>query len=264
MVNFSEIISDVKRFDAIVSVFFEFGFENLIQKIGLHKNVKLKHKVKGKINMAVIIQKMIPSINSGVSFTVNPTNNDSNQMEIELVNGLGDSLVSGSVTPDSYVIDKKSKKIVKKSINSNKNISAQKLKKVLEVSNKIEQHYNQPQDIEFAFADKLYVLQSRPITTLKKQESWKKIISREYGVQYCEISLRTLSPELKNHVPYQFYDQIYVPEEGNQVCYMKELQWDKFVQKVEQKYNLSNIKMYEKDFFQRGQDYVDYCKFISN
>jgi len=255
--SFLNVDTEKKLFDSIVKCFKSIDSKRAIA-------YRKKNKVKGKINMAVIIQKMIPSINSGVSFTVNPTNNDSNQMVIELVNGLGDSLVSGSVTPDSYVIDKKSKKIVKKSINSNKNISAQKLKKVLEVSNKIEQHYNQPQDIEFAFADKLYVLQSRPITTLKKQESWKKIISREYGVQYCEISLRTLSPELKNHVPYQFYDQIYVPEEGNQVCYMKELQWDKFVQKVEQKYNLSNIKMYEKDFFQRGQDYVDYCKFISN
>lgn len=59
-----------------------------------------------KISVAVVIQKMIQSEKSGVSFSVHPITQDRNQLIIEAGLGLGESLVSGRITPDSYVVEK--------------------------------------------------------------------------------------------------------------------------------------------------------------
>ena len=59
-----------------------------------------------KISVAVVIQKMIQSEKSGIAFSVHPVTQDYNQLIIEAGFGLGEAIVSGSVTPDSYVVDK--------------------------------------------------------------------------------------------------------------------------------------------------------------
>jgi rifampicin phosphotransferase len=222
-----------------------------------------KNKIKGSVYMAVVIQEMIDSKFSGVTFTANPITNNKNEILIECVKGLGEELVSGNTIPSSYLIDKKNDKIIEKKINNGIILLKKNLNKLIKISKKIEEHYKKPQDIEWAISDKFYIIQSRPITTLNnKNEKWKKIISREYGVQYCEISLRTLSPELKNHVPFKLYDQIYVPEDDNQVCYIEESVWNKFVSKLLDKWTVNNIKEYENEFFKYGEEYVDFCKDI--
>lgn len=146
---------------------------------------------KQKISVAVVIQKMIESEASGVAFSVHPITEDRNQMIIEAGFGLGEAIVSGQITPDSYVVEKEPRNILDININtqtrglylSKKNsnewieipepkASSQVLTKdqILELSNlviKIEKHYNFPCDIEWAYEKgKFYVTQSRPITTL--------------------------------------------------------------------------------------------------
>ena len=59
-----------------------------------------------KISVAVVIQKMIQSEKSGIAFSVHPVTEDPNQLIIEAGWGLGEAIVSGSITPDSYVVDK--------------------------------------------------------------------------------------------------------------------------------------------------------------
>ncbi|MFA6184086.1 MAG: PEP/pyruvate-binding domain-containing protein [Parcubacteria group bacterium] len=61
---------------------------------------------KQKISVAVVVQKMIQSEKSGIAFSVHPVTQDYNQLIIEAGFGLGEAIVSGSVTPDSYVVDK--------------------------------------------------------------------------------------------------------------------------------------------------------------
>jgi pyruvate,water dikinase len=61
---------------------------------------------KDKISVAVVIQKMVESEESGIAFSVHPVTQDKNQIIIEAGFGLGEAIVSGSITPDSYVIDK--------------------------------------------------------------------------------------------------------------------------------------------------------------
>ena len=145
-----------------------------------------------KVSVAVVVQKMVDSSVSGVAFTVHPVTEDKNQMIIEAGLGLGESIVSGSITPDSYVIDKKDKLImdiaianqekmmiikgakgglkwqkVPKVKQEKQKLSGPKIMELSELCLKIEKHYKHPQDIEWGMEkDKLYILQSRPITTL--------------------------------------------------------------------------------------------------
>lgn len=95
---------------------------------------------------------------------------------------------------------------------------------------------------------------------------WKKIISREYGVQYTEISLKSLSPKYKFIVPRPFYEQIYVPENGNQVCFIDERKWNSLVKALKKKYlgKVENYGKFEKLFIKTGKEYVEISKKIAS
>ena len=146
-----------------------------------------------KISVAVVIQKMVDSEISGIAFSVHPVTEDKNQLIIEAGYGLGEAIVSGQITPDSYVVEKKPRKIIDINVNIQntalyrstnggnewKNISEPQASsqvlnenQILELSEMIigiENHYRFPCDIEWASeSNKFYVLQSRPITTLLK------------------------------------------------------------------------------------------------
>ncbi|MBL7058355.1 hypothetical protein ISS03_03390 [Patescibacteria group bacterium] len=146
------------------------------------------------ISVAVVVQKMVDSEKSGIAFSVHPVTEDYNQLIIEASFGLGEAIVSGQVTPDNYVVKKDTKELIDKNImiqsrglyrikkggNKWKDVSKttgekQVLtdKQILDLSEmiiKIEKHYNKPQDIEWAMeGDKIYIVQSRPITTLKQK-----------------------------------------------------------------------------------------------
>ena len=84
---------------------------------------------------------------------------------IEIVVGLGEKLVSGAVTPNTYFMNKKKHVVEQKSIEFE--FDEKILTEISKLGEKIEKHYGKPQDIEFAIHEnKIYVLQSRPITTL--------------------------------------------------------------------------------------------------
>lgn len=146
---------------------------------------------KTKISVAVVVQKMINSEKSGVCFTVHPVTKDRNQMVIEAGLGLGEAIVSGMITPDTYVVDKKDKTIldiniasqekmiirkkgagtktmaVKKSERDKQVLSGKQIIELAEICRSIEKHYRHPQDIEWALEkNKFYITQTRPITTL--------------------------------------------------------------------------------------------------
>ncbi|MBD3262995.1 phosphoenolpyruvate synthase, partial [Candidatus Woesearchaeota archaeon] len=135
--------------------------------------------------------------NSGVMFSINPATNNKEQVVIEAAYGLGEAVVSGSVNPNTYIVNKKTKEILEKDIpgqdfkiirdpNTNKNIKAdvseeEKEKQVLTdaevkslagLANRVEKHYDYPQDMEWAIErNKLYLVQTRPVTTVKKVKS---------------------------------------------------------------------------------------------
>lgn len=148
-----------------------------------------------KISVAVVVQKMVDAEFSGIAFSVHPVTENPNQMIIEAGYGLGEAIVSGQVTPDSYVIEKEPRKIIDINIftqtealyrnpnggNKWKNIlepkassqvlSEKQMLDLAEIIVAIEKHYGFPCDIEWAFEkEKFYVVQSRPITTLTNSD----------------------------------------------------------------------------------------------
>ncbi|VVA44111.1 putative phosphoenolpyruvate synthase [Candidatus Roizmanbacteria bacterium] len=147
-----------------------------------------------KVGLAVVVQRMIESEKSGVAFSIDPVTNDKNKIVIEAIFGLGEYIVQGRVTPDHYEVDKRSLVITKNEIGkqdvkfvrsniSNKEVKLGKAGSVVKLSNQeilkvallvrdIENHYYFPQDIEWAIKnDRVYIVQSRPITTTKNNTS---------------------------------------------------------------------------------------------
>ncbi len=122
-----------------------------------------------KAFLAVIIQKMVNADTAGVMFTMNPINKSDDEMIIEACFGLGEKLVSGEITPDTFILNKKEETVKEQYLNFEKQtLSEEQLKELISVGKKIEQHYKKPMDIEWAIEDgKVHVLQARPITTLK-------------------------------------------------------------------------------------------------
>ena len=154
-----------------------------------------------KVGIAVPVQIMIPSDVSGVMFTIDPISNEKNKIVIEAVYGLGEYMVQGVVSPDHYVVEKNSLEILQKTISSQKvqlirakietkeasvptrlqnkrKLTDNQIIEVAKLGRKAHQHYFFPQDIEWAiFKNKVYILQSRPITTInKKNENLKEEI----------------------------------------------------------------------------------------
>jgi len=145
---------------------------------------------KHKVSVAVVVQKMIQSEISGITFTVHPVTKDKNQMVLEAAFGLGEAIVGGMVTPDTYVVHKNDFSILDinvseqtfgifKTAHGNKNkkfsksqggkqkLTGRQIIELAKICKSIENHYKLPQDIEWAFEKgKFYITQSRPITTL--------------------------------------------------------------------------------------------------
>ena len=199
--------------------------ENMLEKIkevwiSSFSNHVMKYRKEGKINNeinvpAVIIQEMVNSEKAGVGFSVNPVNNNYDEVVISGTYGLGTSIVDGDENGDLFIYNKKTKEIKKE-------IRTKKIRQVLDFENKkikteeinieeeilndsevcelgeniinIEKYYGKPQDMEWAFEKgKLYILQSRPITTLEKtgKKTYNTIIWDNSNIveSYPEITL---------------------------------------------------------------------------
>lgn len=144
------------------------------------------------MDIAVVVQRQIPSTRAGVMFTVDPASGDRGTLVIEGSFGLGEAVVSGSVSPDRYVVTKDSRTITTRSVRPKELViegvdgggtrtrmlsGPESLRPVLddrevlqlaELGIAIERHYGSPQDTEWSFdpAGAVWMLQSRPITTI--------------------------------------------------------------------------------------------------
>jgi pyruvate,water dikinase len=184
--TFEEIISSIKKCWA--SLFSPGALLYFLQIKKENSDLDLRD-----VHMAIIIQEMVDSDISGVSFTINVLNNEPNQILINSSWGLGEAIANNKTIPDTLIIDKKSFKIVNKILGkkekmikkdpSNSTTTTQdvplelqgqwslnkaQLEKIARICIKIEDKMGYPQDIEWAIEkDRFYILQSRPITTIK-------------------------------------------------------------------------------------------------
>ena len=158
------------------------------------------------VALAVVIQEMVESEKSGVLFTVNPITHNTEEMQINASYGLGESVVSGRVTADSYLCDKKgnlkfcqigskqtqiiyadesgadTKEVpVSAKMQQERCLSEQEIASLCDEAVRVENHYGQPMDIEWGINNgSVYILQARAITTLKANHSEEDRLVAEY------------------------------------------------------------------------------------
>ncbi|MCR5098188.1 MAG: phosphoenolpyruvate synthase [Lachnospiraceae bacterium] len=146
------------------------------------------------VALAVVIQTMVASEKAGVLFTVDPIENDTDAMRINSSFGLGESVVSGRVTADSILVSKNGKILsydcgskltriiyddnytkevpVAPELQNAPSLSEKEIEKLCHEGALIENHYGKPMDIEWAVCgDRVYILQARPITTIKSKST---------------------------------------------------------------------------------------------
>ena len=140
--------------------------------------------------IAVVVQRMVPAEMAGVMFTANPITGARNEIVVDASPGLGEAIVSGLVTPDHFVLDKRSGRVKEQQIgrreviiqarsdggtervegSTTANVQAlpdQALSRLARLGVDIEQHFGQPQDVEWAWVNgKMFIVQARPITAL--------------------------------------------------------------------------------------------------
>lgn len=151
---------------------------------------RIKKEIPHLEGMAVVIQEMIPAEISGTAFTTHPDTGDKNAIIIESSWGIGESIVSGLVTPDRYIVNKKNLKVIKKIVGRKKitvrtdkggiaridtpddkmnafSLRDTSIENITKVCLNIEKTFKYPQDIEWCIhKNKIWILQSRAITSL--------------------------------------------------------------------------------------------------
>ncbi|TKX84562.1 phosphoenolpyruvate synthase, partial [Halorubrum sp. SS5] len=148
-----------------------------------------------EVDIAVVVQRMVDAEKSGVMFTSHPSTGEP-QVTIEAAWGLGEAVVSGTVSPDNYVYDRERGAVDKVTVADKKVemvkdaetgetvqldveeerrhervLSDAEIGDLVELGERVESHYGAPQDVEWAiYDDEIYMLQSRPITTIREDE----------------------------------------------------------------------------------------------
>ena len=164
--------------------------------------------------IAVVVQRMVASDRSGVMFTVDPTTGHREELLIEASYGLGESVVGGRVEPDTWVIAKADRAIVRSRVGAKKDklvrtdegeeaipvaeaerkvfsLSTDEVREVADLGVTIESHYGMPMDVEFAFeGGALYVVQARPITTLGERTAKGAVLVRGLGASRGRVAGR--------------------------------------------------------------------------
>ncbi|MFC7226017.1 phosphoenolpyruvate synthase [Salinirubellus salinus] len=146
-----------------------------------------------KVDIAVVVQQMVDAEKSGVMFTSHPSTGEA-RIIIEAAWGLGEAVVSGSVSPDNYVVDRRTGEIIDETTAEKKVmmvrdeesgstvtldvpedrrgervLTDEEIATLVELGETAEAHYDEPQDVEWALVDgEVFMLQSRPITTISE------------------------------------------------------------------------------------------------
>ncbi|WP_144901692.1 phosphoenolpyruvate synthase [Halobellus captivus] len=149
-----------------------------------------------EVDIAVVVQEMVDAEKSGVLFTSHPSTGEP-QIIIEAAWGLGEAVVSGSVSPDNYVVNRETAEVETVTVADKKMMMVKdeetgetvdrdvpdekrsarvltdaEIEELVEIGARVEDHYGTPQDVEWAIYDgDVYMLQSRPITTIGEEES---------------------------------------------------------------------------------------------
>lgn len=174
------------------------------------------------LSMAVAVQKMVDARTAGVAMTIDPSNGDRSTIVIDAAWGLGESVVSGTVTPDNLHVDKvlltiseehigdkhiemvpdaDSQGVVEREVEperrSIRSLDDDEVKAVAAIAKRAEKHFGSPQDIEWAIdrtlpaGENLLLLQSRPETVWSNKPKDRTPTSSGFGIASITQSLMT-------------------------------------------------------------------------
>lgn len=125
-----------------------------------------------KVKMAVLVQEMVAADHAGVVFTADPLTGATDRFVVECVSGLGEGLVQGTIQPERAVVEKQTGRVLVSP--ENELLSSATLEHLCDLARRTERLFSAPQDIEWAQRDgKLFLLQSRPITTKAPVKTWE-------------------------------------------------------------------------------------------
>jgi pyruvate,water dikinase len=151
-----------------------------------------KGYAQAEMDIAVVVQRQVEAARAGVMFTLDPATGAADRLVIEGAFGLGESVVSGAVSPDRYVVRKDDLEIEKREIHRKEievvgaanagtltreltgdradqpALSDEEARSIAELGTRIENHYGSPQDTEWAIdpAGEIWILQARPVTSV--------------------------------------------------------------------------------------------------
>jgi pyruvate, water dikinase len=166
-----------------------------------------------KVYIAIPVQKQLGVLSkdeylqgkykAGIGFTIHPVTGEKNKIVVEASYGQGEAVVSGEVNPDTYVIDKESGKVLEAHIGTKEKmkitkeggeleevevpenmrkvlcLSEDEIKQLWNLARKLEEHYQFPQDFEWASENgKVYLVQSRPVTVFYEKKEAKIIVEK--------------------------------------------------------------------------------------
>lgn len=152
--------------------------------------------LEGDHDMAVVVQRLVPASISGVLFTADPVSGGRKSMTGQYVHGQGDRLVAGQVTGSSFTIQRPEGRY------QGPNELKPYARKLAKLATRLERDLGCPQDIEWAIAGKeIYLLQSRPITTLQGYDptkgEWNASLTGDYlwsNVNFGEAVSAVMTP----------------------------------------------------------------------
>src|SRR5438067_6637200 len=123
----------------------------------------------GKV--AVLVQRLVEADAAGVAYSANPVTGDRQEATVSAVRGLGERLVSGQSDPDEWIVRGAGAEARRRSEDA---IDATRAQALADLARRAADRFGSPQDIEWAIAgDRLFLLQSRPITALPEQVCWE-------------------------------------------------------------------------------------------
>jgi pyruvate,water dikinase len=159
-----ETILGVHGYDAVADAVRQCWASAFSARVAAYKSSK------GQTNhasMAVLVQHLVQADAAGVAFTANPVNGHRDETVVSAVRGLGERLVSGNASPDEWIV--RGQDAVHNSAPEDA-IDATQARAIATMARQAEAHFGSPQDVEWAIANgKLFMLQARPITTLREQ-----------------------------------------------------------------------------------------------
>jgi phosphohistidine swiveling domain-containing protein len=181
--------------------------------------------------LAVVVQRLIPAEAAGILFTANPVNGRWNEAVINAAWGLGEAVVGGEVTPDTYTVDKETGEILEREI-AEKSVMTVRVEggtetkpvpedlrrapvlddaqtaELVRLGVQIEELYGDPRDIEWALADgEFAILQARPITTLREYDPITYDWNSSYIGDYLWVA-QEVHPELMTPSTWSLWQKV--------------------------------------------------------